>query len=289
MKIVVACDGSQASSKALHLVSNLAWKKKDFLLLHAAPCFAARKIQDADIVELNSDIAVHAEKLLDEARNIVGSDTSSCKTKSFSGDPVKGIIEASRGAKLLVMGTRGLNPTRGFALGSVADALLRHAECSILLCPPDIDTDLAKENLQILVGYDDTESSEAVCKYLANFAPDKVAGIDLVSVVQMSFYYGLAYSLTALGNWVEQRGSLEESLNSAAGELSKRLPASKICTELITDADDIAVALKDAATQHKSNILAVGSKGKGLVDTILLGSVSNKLAHLSAIPLLIVR
>lgn len=52
------------------------------------------------------------------------------------GDAADHLVEASRHAELLVIGTRGHGPIVGAVLGSVAAKCLRHAECPVVVIPP---------------------------------------------------------------------------------------------------------------------------------------------------------
>lgn len=52
------------------------------------------------------------------------------------GDAADHLVEASRHADLLVIGTRGHGPVVGAVLGSVAAKCLRHAECPVVVIPP---------------------------------------------------------------------------------------------------------------------------------------------------------
>ncbi len=51
--------------------------------------------------------------------------------------PGQGIIAASeaQGAKLVVIGTRGLDRLRRTLLGSVSDYVVRHSKVPVLICP----------------------------------------------------------------------------------------------------------------------------------------------------------
>ncbi|MDX8034956.1 universal stress protein [Lentzea sp. BCCO 10_0856] len=52
------------------------------------------------------------------------------------GDAADHLVEATRHAELLVIGTRGHGPVVGAVLGSVAAKCLRHAECPVVVIPP---------------------------------------------------------------------------------------------------------------------------------------------------------
>ncbi|MEU5939942.1 universal stress protein [Micromonospora sp. NPDC047548] len=49
------------------------------------------------------------------------------------GNPAATLVEASRGAQLMVVGSRGLGGLRGMVLGSVSQQLLQHAYCPVVV------------------------------------------------------------------------------------------------------------------------------------------------------------
>lgn len=50
--------------------------------------------------------------------------------------PAKSLIDASRDARMLVVGSRGLGGLAGMLLGSVSEQCVRHAACPILVARP---------------------------------------------------------------------------------------------------------------------------------------------------------
>jgi nucleotide-binding universal stress UspA family protein len=50
--------------------------------------------------------------------------------------PVRGLVDASRGVRMLVVGSSGRSPLRGSALGPVVDQCVRDAVCPVLVVRP---------------------------------------------------------------------------------------------------------------------------------------------------------
>ncbi|MYR22093.1 universal stress protein, partial [Streptomyces sp. SID6137] len=59
--------------------------------------------------------------------------TVQVSTVARYGTPASVLLEASRGAALLVVGSRGLGGFKGLLLGSVAQHCVQHAHCPVLV------------------------------------------------------------------------------------------------------------------------------------------------------------
>ncbi|MGW4170293.1 universal stress protein [Streptomyces chartreusis] len=122
--VVVAVDGSPKGERAVEFAfAEAALRKAEILAVHAwlpdyAP--AGTGVESAERL-LAQALAGHAEKYPDV---VVGQQV-------LSGEPRETLIEASRSAQLMVLGARGHGGFAGLLLGSVSQALLHHAHCSV--------------------------------------------------------------------------------------------------------------------------------------------------------------
>lgn len=144
-RIMAAVDGSPASLRAVALAADLAGKYGAELLLAtiAQPLSAALTAEletyvrqeriDVPLGELGS---AHAETVLAGARlEAEAKGVTRIATRSSSGDPAEEIVAlaAERRADLIVLGSRGHGRLAGLVLGSVAQKVLAHAGCPVLV------------------------------------------------------------------------------------------------------------------------------------------------------------
>jgi nucleotide-binding universal stress UspA family protein len=133
-RIVVGIDGSESSNAALDWAADLAQKTGQGLTLICAWSFpntygwAAPLPADYDP---EKDATEFIEKQLERVRS------------AYSGIDVKGetvedhaapaLVEASKGAALLVVGSRGHGEFAGMLLGSVSEYCTGHAHCPVMV------------------------------------------------------------------------------------------------------------------------------------------------------------
>ena len=133
-RIVVGIDGSDSSIAALCWAANQAESTGSGLeviitwewptTVGWAPPFAADYTPEGD-----------ARRVLDEAVEKVRSTHPDVDVRSIviEGHPAPALIEASRGADLLVLGSRGHGQFVGMLLGSVSEHCVTHAHCPVLV------------------------------------------------------------------------------------------------------------------------------------------------------------
>lgn len=138
--VVVGVDGSPASSEALGIAFGLAAARACPLVALTAytvpnPTWTA---------EIGPSAYLHAE-IEAETRKCLEQDLSPWRDKylevaveveATEGGAAHALIQASRRAQLVVVGSRGRGDIAGTLLGSVGLQLLHHAECPVLIVRP---------------------------------------------------------------------------------------------------------------------------------------------------------
>ena len=137
--IVVGIDGSNESKRALHWALNEArLREAKVVAVHSwtyqftsGPGY----LPGAD-PEVRASIEREAEKVIDDALAEVGTVGVEVERRAPEGAPSAVLVEASEGADLLVVGSRGRGGFSGLLLGSVSQQCAHHAPCPVVIVPP---------------------------------------------------------------------------------------------------------------------------------------------------------
>lgn len=140
MKILLTIDDSKASGAAVRAVADQFCASKaeiqvlhvvETLLLPGPPQFSARAISEVN--EIDAERMKEARKLVDEAAAQLQKAGFKASGMVAEGDIRQRIIDiaADWQADLIVMGSRGRHGFDRLLLGSVSEAVTRHALCSV--------------------------------------------------------------------------------------------------------------------------------------------------------------
>lgn len=135
-RIVVGLDASDTARRALHWAQAAARRRgatttvvHTWHLPYAAGYPMAGAVLDPAVIE--SD----AQATLDQLLAGEHFDLPVEKVVTM-GSPASAILDAARGADLIVVGSRGLGGFRGMLLGSTSTQLAHHATCPVVVVPP---------------------------------------------------------------------------------------------------------------------------------------------------------
>lgn len=136
--IVVGVDGSECARHALRWAIDYADPGDRITAAHVWRLIPAGAFE-VPAIDL-SDLESRAQTILQEALDeVVGEATAdggpAIETEVRMGHVGEALIELSRDADLLVVGTRGYGGFRGLLLGSVSTYIVHHTKCPVTIVP----------------------------------------------------------------------------------------------------------------------------------------------------------
>lgn len=130
-RIVVGVDGSSASGAAL------AWALQQAALTGAPVEMVAvwqfPNTWGLEFAEMDADWAAMAQTTLDSMESACAEDASHVTKTVAQGHPAELLVEASKTASLIVVGSRGHGGFLGMLLGSTSEYVIAHAHCPVLV------------------------------------------------------------------------------------------------------------------------------------------------------------
>lgn len=181
--------------------------------------------------------------------------------------PVRALTEASRGASLVVLGSRGHGRVLGALLGSVAFNVAARSECPVVVVKDEtVERPVGPEH-PVVVGTDGSSEASAAVTFAAGRARAASAVLDIVTCTGGP--QGKAVDEATL------RASAERIGAEAASQVRDG-HAGLVVTTRVEDAPPERI-LVDASTD--AGMVVVGRRGRGAFEGMLLGSVSHAVIH----------
>lgn len=134
-KILVGYDGSPFAKNALNVALDLAKKYGAPITVIAVahvPDFADTKDEIDGVLE---DAKNFFAKVLEEAQKLAAAEGITVTTNVIPGHPAEALVNLAEEENydLIVLGARGLSGIKRYLLGSVSEAVVRHAHCPVLI------------------------------------------------------------------------------------------------------------------------------------------------------------
>lgn len=276
--VLIAYDGSAGATRALAAAADLA----EGLGVGLRILFAQGPIpgeQDA-----NPSLREAVDKLLRAAVDEVAETHPSLPVETHVewSAPRKVLIEASREARVTVVGRRGHGPLKSVVLGSVSGALAAHAHGPVLVVPDAGPTGSDK----VVVGIDGSPDSLRA----AEVATAMAAGRPVVLLMAWEPINTTAGALGPYGGMVladpaADEAAFREVLDSAVDQVVEAHPETDVRGKLVHG--NAALALGSAS--EDAALVVVATRGHGGFTGLLLGSVAQSVIQTSACPVLVTR
>jgi len=277
-KVLVAVDGSETSLHAEELSVKLAREfGSKVTAVHVIPeqildlsVKTPRDIPKSALGEISEWFIKKGEEILKNVEAVFEEEGIKVETKSEHGDPAEYVITLAARDEfdLVVVGNRGETEAELYSLGSTAEKISRHAECSVLIVKEK--SSISK----ILVGFDGSEKAKKSLEYAVQLAQKLNAEITVVNVQERGLFGPKPEVAQKVGNHALSQIIVELKGVRATQKLEFGNPAERII---------------ELANKESYDLVAVGSRGLSRTKRFFLGSVSDDVAHHSRCSVLIVR
>jgi nucleotide-binding universal stress UspA family protein len=202
------------------------------------------------------------------------------QVRQVAGGPAATLVEESRRADLVVVGSRGVGGFAGLLLGSVSGQVAQHAHCPVLVIRP------AEQPIPVdgpvLCGVDGSESAALAVRLAADEAVRRNTDLVLMHV-RAAERDGSGPEKAAEAVATGQAESAE-LLARAAARIRSDHP---VLTVVERPERDAAPEQALITASGEAALVVVGSRGRGGFVGLLLGSVSQALVQHAHCPVLV--
>src|ERR1700693_285395 len=276
-KILLATDGSETAEEAIEATIALGRPSSATVLAVHVWTLGVYPDNGQMDVESRDEAARLVVKTVDLLRT--GGMTAEARVCPATGAGIAETISvAARDFKadLVVLGSRGLSDWQSIFKHSVSHQVLSAAECPVLVVRERLPIDLSAPRRVLLAIAGGNDVAPGVRAAVAA-AQGPSAEVMVVHVAQAIFgAQGFAY--------VESSEEIQATMASALGILKD---AGIKALGMVAHTSPVADSVAEIAANWKADIIVVGSSRMGDLGSLLLGSVSHRLLHTTARPVLV--
>lgn len=288
--VIVAVDGGEASNNAVRWAANTAQKRG--VPLRLASSYTMPQFLYAEGMvppqELFDDLQNECLKTIETAREVakeVAPDLEIGHTVA-EGSPIDMLLDLSKDATMIVMGSRGLGGLSGMVLGSVSAAVVAHAACPVVVVREDNSVTEETKYGPVVVGVDGSDVSVKATEVA--FEEAKARGAELIAVhtyMENQVHDPVAGAILGDEQWKQFEEERQAKLDEKLAPLVEKFPDVKV-TKVVTRDRPVRALVEQAAD---AQLLITGSHGRGGFKGMLLGSTSRALLQAAPCPMMVVR
>jgi nucleotide-binding universal stress UspA family protein len=274
-KLVVPLDGSPLAEVALPYAEEIAGKAgSEIILLTVLPSEETNEYQNhySYATKIAEATKCQAEKYVE----LSGKKDIKVGIATRSGNPAEGILDYVKKGhlNLIIMATHGRSGVSRWAIGSVADKVVRATtrQPLLLIRAKGTHPDIRAKRIfkRAIVPLDGSMESEAVINYMLEIATNLQMELILLQVVPKTNH---------------MHADAEAYLHSICGQLEDKGIAARYEVRVGAAADQII----DLADELDSDMVAMSTHGRSAISLWPLGSVAQKVLLGGNSPLLLIR
>lgn len=300
-KILVCTDGSASALEATRIGADLARRLgAEVVVLNVFPDFYADAAYlgawtlTAHQASLDRNAKAREEAIEKSAQPHFERTGVSCRFMQERGQPVQGILHVAAREKvdLIVIGSRGLSGLTELFLGSVSDGVLHHAVCPVLIVQGGNAPSGTGEFRNILLASDSSASADNALTTAVQLARTFATSLTVLNVFET--YPDLIYQpANAIGGMeivsdFHPEDYASHLLEMVTQQTSIAAKEAGVSSFVYQEHGHPGKSIVRFAVKHNSDLIVMGHRGLGGFKEMLLGSVSNYVAHHAECPILII-
>lgn len=283
-RIVVGVDGTEASLDAVRWAAFEAARRQASIELVTATSIVPHTPLEAlgVLTDTLGDRDAAADRILADAVGVVhegaGPTRTHVDTRREHGSAAAVLTDTARRPEMIVVGARDRSEVADTLLGSVSTAVVRHSRYPVVVVKSDSDRDGP-----VVVGVDCTSNSQPAVALALEEA--SLRGVDLVAVhAWRDVEQGSTLTRDLIVDWWEDEVAANVSLAEALAGLADDYPDVTIRRVVARDQPVREIAREC----ERAQLVVMGSRGRGGLASMLLGSTSLAVLHTVDIPAIIV-
>ena len=299
-KVLVAYDGSPHSKDALRWAmyfKRLLGSSVKAVKIYEPFSYNESRIDIGNaeqecLVKMAESAYARDVKLLEDAKRETGNQGVAIETELITGNAAAAILDCAKKsrAELIIAGGRGHGAFEEVLVGTVPGRLLGLSHVPVLVVK---NCRLASTGgvKKILVAYDGSPHSKEALAWamdIARAAGGAIIAVKVFEPLPLTMMYtmpeaGVAARMAAKMMEIQE----DDAKMMVALQEHVRSQGIEISTEMLNG--DAAGAVLACAGRHQADLIIAGTRGHGVLEGLLVGSVTRRLVSVSTIPVLVVK
>jgi nucleotide-binding universal stress UspA family protein len=284
--IVVGVDGSEGAGRAVRWAADEAARRRVPLRIVHVVDRSPYDLPEYPTGEWPLRLGRHGWQVLAEAERIAREHRPDAEVtvELLHGSPARVLRSQAHRDAGIVLGSRGLGGFTGALLGSVSDHVAGHASCPVVVVRPGASarSEAGAAHREIVVGVDGSPECEPALDYA--FEEARLRGCVLRAVYgwQLPVH---AFAPEAVYDMDEIRRAQYRVMQEQVESWHAKYPE----VPVVQDARSAHPVDALVQASRKAELTVVGSHGRGVLGSAMLGSVSRGLLHHAHGPVAVVR